>query len=104
MEALIQGGPAATLGGSAGVQKGWTGIPIFKAGAFRHAHTSQARRWMAPKTRGRNARGPSPPLGEPRMDTMHLLENPMHSTTEGGNVCLQQKKKKNKTDLLLSTV
>ena len=39
---------------------------------------------------------PSPTLGEPRMNTTHLLENPMHSTTEGGNMCLQQKKKKKK--------
>lgn len=37
---------------------------------------------------------PSPTLGESRMNTMHLLENPMHSTTEGGKVCLQQKKKR----------
>lgn len=37
---------------------------------------------------------PSPNLGEPRMNTTHVLENPMHSTTEGGNICLQQKKKK----------
>lgn len=58
METLIQRGPAATLGGSAGVRKGRTGIPIFKAGAFHHAHISQARRWMAPRTHGRNARGP----------------------------------------------
>ena len=58
METLIQGGPAATLSRSAGMQKGRTGILIFKAGAFHHAHTSQARRWMAPRTHGRNARGP----------------------------------------------
>lgn len=43
--------------------EGRTGIQIFKAGAFHHAHTSQVRGWTAPRTHGRNARGP---LTDPR--------------------------------------
>ena len=94
METLIQRGPAATLGRSAGVQKGTTGILIFKAGAFHHAHTSQARRWMAPRTHGRNARGPLTNPGGVKDEHNASSGESNASTTEGGKVCLQQKKKR----------